>query len=329
MERKTESRGRANAGKILGLTVAVGALLMMMYLPSAVAAQPVLKAVPTSCTVGSGPEFPGYDPVTHEMYIPNAKSSTITVLKGTCTKAATIKLPAGAYPVQAAFDPSNNHMYVTDNLLDQVYDISGTKVVATITGFYAPWGITYDPGDSVLVVGNLNQNYVSFIQGTVITSTANTGSSPSFITYDPYYGNLLITNGGSSNVTILNAITLGHVGDVAVGCHPGGAVFDYADNLDYIANSCSNNVTVMTGYGAMVATLGGFKVPDGVGWDQANLEVYVANFGSDKVFAISGTHIVARNVTVAGAQPLGVGFNEANNEIYVANFNSNTVYLFS
>src|SRR5580658_7499950 len=122
----------ARIGTFLGVSLAIGALVFVTFLSGTVAAPSTATSTPTACTVGKQPGYPAYDPVNHEMYIPNSLSSNITVLKGTCTKVATITLPAGSFPLQAAFDPQNNHIYVTDNLLNQVYDIAGTKIVATI-----------------------------------------------------------------------------------------------------------------------------------------------------------------------------------------------------
>src|ERR1700691_1371395 len=96
--------GGVKPGTVFGLTVAIGALLFLTLLPGTMAAQPPARASPTSCTVGKGPEFPGYDPVSHRIYVPDGLNGTITVLKNTCTTVATINLPGGAYPVMAAFD---------------------------------------------------------------------------------------------------------------------------------------------------------------------------------------------------------------------------------
>jgi hypothetical protein len=112
--------GRGRLGTFLGLSTAVLTLLFVALLPGIMAAPALPGTAPKTCTVGKQPGFPGYDPVNHEMYIPNSLSSNITVFKGTCTKVGTIKLPSGSFPLQAAFDPQNNHMYVTDNLLNQV-----------------------------------------------------------------------------------------------------------------------------------------------------------------------------------------------------------------
>jgi YVTN family beta-propeller protein len=320
---------RSSVGPWMGLGVAVGALLPMTFVPGVLAAGAVAKAAPTTCRVGNGPEFPGYDPDNPDLYVPNAKSDTITVPSGKCTLVKSISLPTGGYPVMAVFDSANNHMRVTDFARDRVYDIAGTKVVKTFTGFVGPWGILYDPGFDSLVVANSHSNYVTVFGGSFLPFNVTTGTDPDFVGYDPLQGTLLVSNFGSNNVTILNAVTLSHVTDIDVGVAPGQIVYDPADQMDYVANSGSNNVTLLYGYGHVVGWITGFKVPDGMAWDQASLEVNIANYSGGKLFTLSGSHIVNRNRTASSSGSLGVVYDEANDDTYVANFNSDVLYIFS
>lgn len=324
-----ERTRRVPVGRWLGVSVALGALLLLALAPSTVAAPSPPTTNPTKCVTGSEPEFPGYDPVTHEVYVPNALSSNITVLSGTCTYAGSISLPAGAFPVMAAFDPQNNHMYVTDNLLNQVYDISGTKIVATITGFDSPWGLAWDPGDSVMLVGNLFSNNVTGVRAGSILLNLSVGSGPGFIGYDPYWGVVLTSNFDSDNVTVLNAVTLSHVSDFGVGIHPGQIAFDPVTDLDYVTNQYGNNLTIFSGAGFTVSNVGGFKSPDGDAWDQATLQMWVGNYDGDRAFVMNGTHIVARDLLTSGAKGLGVVYDEYNDDMYVSDAKTNAVYIFS
>lgn len=314
---------------VLGLAIGIAALMLISAVSGAASATPVAKAVTKKCTVGKDPEVAGYDPVTHNMYIPNAMSGTVTVFSGKCTLVKTIKLPSGSDPIQAAFDPQNNRMYVTDYVLNQVYDIKGTKIAATITGFDAPYGITYDPGDEVLAVANNYGDTVSFVLGTNIVGGESVGAYPNFIGYDPFQGTLLVTNFGSANVTIINAVSLGHMGDEPVGSEPAGVAFDYANSLDYVTNYVSDNVSVIDGLGYRVATISGFSGPSFVAWSQASLHMYVTNVVNGKVYEISGYSIVKKVGTSSSGYPVGVTYDEANDLMYVTESNSDTVYLLS
>jgi DNA-binding beta-propeller fold protein YncE len=326
-----QNRNRKRVGQLLGVAIALGVLGLVASLPGTLAAGVTAGTTPTKCVVGNGPEFPGYDPVNHYMYVPNSGSSDISVLKGTCTLVGTISLPAGAYPVMAAFDPQNNHMYVTDNLLDQVYDISGTSVVATITGFSAPWGITFDPGDNLMLVANLNWANLTEIRGTANYGSVTVGSGPGFIGYDPYYATLLVSDFVGDAITILNAVNLGYMSTVGGLCQPGQVAFDFYNDYDYITNQCGNNVTVMLGDGLVAGSIGGFKVPDGVAFDQSTLQTWVGNFNNDKVFVLkqSALGISARDLLTKGAKPLGIAYDEYNDDMYVTNFHGNTVYIYT
>ena len=311
--------------------VVLGALLLVGWLPGVSAAQPSIRAASgvTACGVGNGPEFPGYDPVNHEVYVPNAKSGNITILSGTCKHVGSIKLPSGAYPVYAAFDPQNDRIYVTDYALNQVYVIAGKSVVYTFNqNFNGPLGEAWDAGNNAMLVANYNSDQVIAIQGINYTPI-NTGIGPSFIAYDPYYATVLITNFYSDNVTIVNALTFRHVGDVPVGSGPLDIAFDPVNDRDYVTNQYSGNVTVISGSGVGIGSIGGFKTPAGLAFNQANLRMYVAEYTSKlgKVAQVTAAKQVGSNDTVSGASVLGLAFDEYNNYVYVANFGGSTVYI--
>jgi DNA-binding beta-propeller fold protein YncE len=322
---------RTQIANILAISIAIGGLILLAWTPNVAASSPRATTPFTKCTVGSGPEFPGYDPINHYMYVPNVGSANISVLRGTCTLVTTIKLPPGAEPYMATFDPQNNHMYVSDINLDQVYDISGTKVVKTITGFSTPWGITFDPGDNYLIVANLNANYVTLVRGTAIWGTITVGLEPGFIGYDPYFATLIVSNFGSDNLTILSALSLAYVGTLDGLCEPQQVVFDVSNDWDYVPNSCGNNVTVIDGTGLTVTSIGGFSTPTGVGFDQATQQVWVANRGVHKadVLNTAGLKISAKEALAASARALGIEYDDYNNDMYVSNELGNDVYIFT
>ncbi|HYA58238.1 MAG TPA: YncE family protein [Thermoplasmata archaeon] len=324
-------RSSRSGRSVVVVVVVLGALILVGWLPSASSAQPALKAATgvTACGVGKGPGFPGYDPVNHDVYVPNAKSGNITVLSGTCKHVGSIKLPSGAYPVYAAFDPQNDRMYVSDYALNQVYEIRGTSVVYTFNqNFNGPMGEVWDPGNSAMLVASYNSNQVIAIQGINYTSI-NTGTGPSYLAYDPYFATVLVTNFFTDNVTIINALSFRHVGDTPAGSGPMDIAFDPVNDYDYVTNEYSGNVTVMWGDGTGVGSIGGFKTPAGVAFNQANLRMYVAEYSSKlgKVAQVTALKQVGSNNTVSGAQPLGLAFDEYNNYMYVTNFGGSTVYI--
>jgi DNA-binding beta-propeller fold protein YncE len=291
-------------------------------------------AGPTTCRVGSGPYFPGYDPVTHDVYVPNLNSGNVTVLSGMCTLVGTIKLPSGAEPVAATFSPQNNKMYVTDDGLDQVYVISGLTITHTITSsdFTSPFEMVFDPGDSLMIVGNDGSNDVVAIENLTVAGTITVGLFPEGMCYDPFINSIMVVNYGDENVTALNAFypfgaQLGTSPALGgPGTDPEGCAFDYADDTDYVTNLGGNNVTMMNGYGVVFGAVTVGALPRGIVWDQSNLEIYVADSYSGHISVIKGDHQI-RNLAAGINAPEGMAFDDANNFVYVASFTSDVVYI--
>lgn len=102
---------------------------------------------------------------------------------------------------------------------------------------------------------------------------------------------------------------------VGVGTSPSGVAYDPVNGEVYVANSGSNNVSVISGTGAVVTVAVG-SAPGGVGYDPGNGDVYVANSGSANVTALSGTAVIAAiRVT---ANPSGVAYDPGNAYVYVS-----------
>jgi DNA-binding beta-propeller fold protein YncE len=283
------------------------------------------------CAVGSGPGFPGYDPVRHYVYVPNQASGNISVLSGTCTHVGTITLPLGASPISAAFNPSTNTMYVTDDGLNQVYVILGLTVLHTLTSslITAPREIIYDPGDAMMLLTNDFSTYsVVGIQGSSVVGMVGVGSYPQGLCYDPFYGTVLVVNYLSSNVSILNALTPlnGVIATVAVGFDPKACVYDPANQRDYVTNYGDNNVSVLLGNGFSVGNVSVGSLPSGIGWDQATLQVWVANTGHGALSLIQGFSVV-KTIFPGVPSPQGMAFDEYNNRMYVASYGGNSVYV--
>ena len=70
----------------------------------------------------------------------------------------------GTGPSEIAYNPSNGYMYVTDQLGGgAVSIISGTTVIATVTGPPQPIGIAYDPSNGYMYVTNWGSGVVNEI----------------------------------------------------------------------------------------------------------------------------------------------------------------------
>jgi DNA-binding beta-propeller fold protein YncE len=290
-----------------------------------------------SCKVGTSPTFDAYNPVNHEVYVPNEMSHNLSILKG-CSVVATVTFSNSlAQPISAAFDPSNNHVYVTDLHLNRVYVISGQNVTKTITNsmFNGLYGIAYDPGDGVMAAANSGANDVVFItSSSTILGTNTVGLEPRLIGYDPFYARLLVTNFGSENVTSIDAVyptVQGNNVNIPVGTSPFGIAFDYQTDQDYVANEASQNITVFFGIatgGHGDISLGPGNDPAGVVWDQAKLSIYVADQLSGNVSIIKGTAVVRTIVGPMNSDFVGIAYDDATDRVYVTDHGSGLVYVY-
>ena len=286
----------------------------------------------SSCGVGSGPLFDAYDPVTHDLYIPNSGSANLTILTDACKLVKSLSFKGGE-PIAAAFNPTNNEVYVTDYALDRVYVILGTKLEATITSsdFDGPWGIAFDPGDAVMAVANRGSDTVAFLKGTIVAFTSIVGTAPVQFAYDPYFDRFLVSNTGSNNVTSMSAIYPYISADfieIPVGTSPGQIAFDYADSEDYVVDPGSNNVTVINSVGYQAGSISVGDYPRGAVWDQDTLTVDVTSQDDNTVDEIQGLSVIATITGPSGAGFAGISYGEATDQLYVTANSNGAVYVY-
>ena len=333
---------RTGIVRVVGISVALGALLVLTTLPVVTSAvglelHAVAATSDPTCFTGGHPRDPGYDPVTHEVYVPNEGSPglpNITVYSQTCQLVGTISLPSNSIPWQAAFDPSNNYMFVTDYGLNEVYVISGTTIVHTITGLDGPEGVTFDYGlVSMDVVSSGGDNVSAWTGAGEFDTSFATGSDPSGILYDPGCACEFVTNSGSDSVTVIETATnTFRTVSLTVGKSPEGIGYDPNDGGVYVANAGSNNVSVLNTVGGTVGVYGsiaGFNQPAAVAWDQASAYIYVANEANGKVVVVSGDSIVKKYSTASDSHAIGLAYDEFNDDMYVTGFNTNLLYVLS
>ncbi len=285
------------------------------------------KESTTHFTVGEGPNRAAYDPVDHDLYVPETNASQVQVFSPTNTLVGTVSI-AGSHPGAAAFDPQDDYVYVTDESLDHIYLISGTTLKHTIKNkvIDGAYGLAYDPGDGVMVVANSNEANTLWISGTTIIAAISVGLDPFDVAYDPYWSEVLVTNYVSGTVTCFSAVTGDLVGTVAVGTGPTGIAFDPSTEYDYVENFLTGNVSVINGFNGgctLDTTISGFDYPDGVTFDQASLQMYITNVGNGKVSVVTSTSIVKNYTTSKNADPVDATYDAYNDDVYVGGYGAN------
>jgi YVTN family beta-propeller protein len=113
---------------------------------------------------------------------------------------------------------------------------------------------------------------------------------------------------------------------INVGMTPSAIAVNAATNKIYVANSYSNNVTVIDGATNATSTVIAGTGPIAIAVNAATNKIYVANYNSDNVTVIDGATNMASTVSV-GTNPFAIAVNAVTNKIYVANINSDNVTI--
>jgi YVTN family beta-propeller protein len=113
-------------------------------------------------------------------------------------------------------------------------------------------------------------------------------------------------------------------GAVRVGGNPYGIAVNAAANHIYVANSDSNNVTVIDASTNNTVYVSTGLAPRAVAVNPVTNQSYVANLNSGTVTVIDGATFATLTVS-AGTSPIAVAVNPVTNQVYVANRDSNSV----
>ena len=301
-----------------------------------VVVEPLVTTPHASCVVGTSPHYDAYDPVNHDVYVPNVNSGNVTVLNAACKVVATVTLGVGTGPWAAAFDPVNNYVYVTDLSINKVSVISGTSLVTTISdpSFVSPAGIAYEPALFEIVVANSGSDTISYLYPNSFTvfQVVTVGSNPTALL--PFSlgseAGIFVANAGGNSVSVVSDYTVSGQ-TIPVGITPEAMAFDPADQTLYVANYGSNNVTTFD-----FEVIGGDKAsipvvshPTGIVWDQSKLEVYVADQGSSKISVIQGISVVRTITGPSGTGFTGLAYDDATDFVYVTAISTDQVFEYS
>ena len=282
--------------------------------------------------VGSTPDFPAWDPLNGNLYIPHRDSNNVSVFNGTNNQFIT-SINVGSEPEQIAFDYNNGYLYITNFAGSNVSVINGNTntVVGSITVGTDPFGIVYDLSNGYIYVANTGSNNVSVINpgsNNVITSV-NVGSRPMAETYALDGNYIYVANVGSNNVSIISGNTNKVITSVVVGSYIGTYGFqlsyDYSNNYVYVVNTASNNVTVISAStNSVVATVAVGETPEGIAYipDEVNFSELVVNSGSDSLSEINGTTNTVVGNLPAPNDPNAITYDGSTGNIYVGEWDS-------
>ena len=179
------------------------------------------------------------------------------------------------------------------------------------------------------IPGNLEgASYVSCPAGVAKTADLRThgfnGTSLNIIGYDPATQELVGSDPTTapSQIFLLNGTTTAFVQNVSTGLDPVAVAFDPEEDTLFIANTGSNNLTVLNATTLQPlgsVSTGANSSPVGVAFNSGNQKLYVADSGNDSivVFSLANNMFPNQNQVIAlPGTPLGLAVDPKDGNVY-------------
>ena len=258
-----------------------------------------------SIGVGNTPMEAAFDNATGDLYVTNSGISsmgggTVSVIN-TSTNKVERTIYVGDSPVGIAYDNANGFMYVANSGLasNNVSVIDGLteRVIATINvssqeGQYLN-GIAYDPANGNLYVahsgGDLEVSIISPSTDRVIGNVSAV-DGPTAIAYDPVDSDIYVTSSYNNTVAVINSSTNTVTHCVSLPGTPyygGGLAYDPENEFMYVSNGKSNVSVINSSTYNVTASIVCGGGPEGLTFDSANHDIYLANYDTSTVSVIS------------------------------------------
>lgn len=249
-----------------------------------------------SFPVAYAPFLVGAGPANGTVFVDGACRGGIAEVNGSSGRISScIDFPAR--PVGLTYDSQNGMLYVSDDYTT-VYVVNPTNGTIAHSIFLGdspyppyPWEMALDPANNTLFVPTYDWGNLSVINLTTdkVVRVLGAGGG-SVATYDPADGSIWIST-WANKVLRYNASTYKALPSVAVGTYAEGMVYDPLTREMYIANSGSQNVSVLNATtGAMVATVKVGINNYQLAYDPYDDLIFCTNAGSNTVSVIDGTN---------------------------------------
>ncbi len=309
----------------------------------------------------SNPEGIAYNQANGDIYVANFGSGTLKVINSSSNTVISADTDSGfSNPEGIAYDQANGDIYVTNYGSDTVSIINSSSYVfiSTLVTGSNPEGIAYDQANGDIYVTNYGSSTVSVINSfsNKVITNISVGSEPIAVAYDQANGDVYVENYGSDTVNVISSSSNKVISTISVGSNPYAIAYDQANGEIYVGYAGSDYVTVINSKQATLEpvpfssssvtagsivpitfsqqhlnlTISGFSNPEGIAYDQANGDLYVANiYGSNNVNVISSSSNKVISTISGGSEPDAVAYDQANGDVYVANGGSNNVNVIS
>jgi len=286
-----------------------------------------------SVPVGAAPSSATYDPSKDTLLVANGGSNNVTVLQQPGNTVVG-NIPIGHGAQGAVYDPVNGYVYTANYGSNNVSILDPStntwKGAVTTTNF--PEALAVDIHTGNVFVAN-EGTASSDTNLTVISGSTSLSVASVRLAVDPTSldvasnGNLYATDNAGLGADILSAATNLRTGFASSAPRPDDTAYDPATGELYIASEPSGAVTVVTGTGTLVTTIGLGFGSFGVAYDPANSEIYVSNYYSGNITLINGaTHAIDKVITAKPFDSLGAEiYDPASSSIYVADYSAHNV----
>jgi DNA-binding beta-propeller fold protein YncE len=274
------------------------------------------------------------------VYSANYYNNTVSIIRNS-TLVGIIRINT---PWSVVYDKSNGYVYIDSHLLDSVYVVKGSEIIATLSVGESPTSMLYDPADGYVYVASFRNGSVAVISNVSIIRSIGVGPSPDYIAYSPatrsiYVSGLLFIDQGdtgvSDNVTEINGINITEVaalGRGPMGRGPSMGIYDNKTGAMYFTRQISNSIVALLNNGSLLEIYNGSLAAEpfyGI-YDKVNGLVYVLSSihinGTQKVLGFSGTSLNYSFNVPDGT--LALGYDPASNSLYGINFVYGRLYSF-
>lgn len=312
----------------------------------------ITATVTLSMDLGNGPmpvspSLLAVNSVTNKVYIGlgpgrlTEQGQPVMVLDGATNNVTQVAVPVLNASTDNAFslaiNPVTNKIYVgyaggtpSNTVIGEIDGVTNTETLIP-TGL-EPTAVAVNLATNQIYAANLGDGTITIIDGATHASrTISVGANPIALAVNP------ITN----IVSVLNQSVFGSNGNlvpgsvqfisrltgnatISAGSDPFAVAVDPVLNKTYLANDCSNDVTVIDGSTNAATTIPAGTNPFAVAVDPITGQAFVTNQGSNTVTAIDGSTNAATTIP-AGMAPEAVAINSVTGTAYVANSGSGSV----
>lgn len=252
-------------------------------------------SVVATIRVGSSPDAVAFDNETDSVYVadvnPYPNAGALSVISSTNnTDWTTIQL-TGYDPEGLAY--ADGQLFVTERGAGRVEYVYGSNntLGGGISVGSQPIGIASDAARDELYVANLASSSLSVISGashSVVAWIYPTSAEPDGVVYDSASGHVYSTDNQNDLVIVIDASNNSIIGNVSVGYLPEAIADDPTDaTVLALAWGSDDAWAISTRSQTVVDVFGSGPTPDGIAYDSANGNLYVAEDYQPTVLAVS------------------------------------------